>query len=972
IDEFGELLTAKPDFIDLFLSIGRIGLAAALHAETARPFVLDGQPPLRAMVLRTSATENVLVLTVHHIAVDAWSWTTILDDLSTLYEARLGYGPAPDKPALQYADVADRQRTRHDCQRATEHLDWWAARLDDLSPLRLPVDRPRGPEIGWAGASEPLELPAGLAVRLRAVAAELDCTPFMVLLTAWQALLARLAGTADVPVGVPVSGRSHPGTERMVGCFANTLVLRGDLSGDPTVRQMLRRTRDQVLDALERAETPFEEVVRRLRPDRDPDSTPLFQTMINVIELPAATDRFAGLAASPVDTPRTTAQVDLALALVDDGLDLTGSLTYRTGLFDQATVRRWARWFVALLDDVLSEPDRPILELDPLSAGERAELRSAATGAPLPQDRAGTVVGAFLDQARRWPDAVAVLAADGATSYRELDEWSWRVAAALAAHGVGPGEPVGVCLSRGRLLPAALLAVLRAGAAYLPLDPEHPADRLAGLAADAGVRVVLSGGPALSTADAMPDVTVLDVDEAAAEGRPATDLPEPDPQEVAYVLFTSGTTGRPKGVQVTHANLAAFVAALAAVPGMGPDDVTLGVVPFTFDVFGYELWVTLASGACLALADRDSVVDGQALAAWMERTGVTVATATPTTLRLLMAADWPGRPALRVISIGEVLDPALAGGLAQRVGELWNAYGPTETTIYSTITRVDQPVADAAVPVGGPIAGTRVHVMDRRGRLAFPGGIGELWIAGAGVARGYLGASDLTGERFVTGPDGERCYRTGDLVRWRGRTLEYLGRTDDQVKVRGHRIEPGEVEAVLRGHPDVADTVVTVAGPAGGQHLVGHVVPRHGAVLGAAEVEAYLRGRLPEYLVPRRWSVLDAFPTTANGKVDRAALPEPGPAERTASAPMSTMGQLVAKVWAGVLRVDGIGPDSDFFALGGDSLAATRVAGRLHEALGHRVAVRALFDRPVLADFADDMERTMLRRLATETGGEPE
>ncbi|MGW1726786.1 amino acid adenylation domain-containing protein [Streptomyces sp. NPDC002306] len=946
---------------------GTDGVDAVVRAEVSRPFALDREPPSRALLLRTSATEHVLVLTVHHIAVDAWSWATITDDLSALYLARRGTGPAPRPLAAQYADVAEWQRTQRDGHAADAHLDWWTAQLDGLTPLALPVDRPRGPAAGWAGASAPVELPAQLAARLRRVAAELDCTPFMVLLTAWQALLARLAGTEDVPVGVPVSGRTLPGTERMVGCFANTLVLRGDLSGDPTVRQALLRTRSRVLDALDRADTPFEEVVRRLRPERDPDSTPLFQAMLNVIGVPAAADTFADLSAARVDTPRTAAQVDLSLALMDDGTGFTGTLTYRTGLFDQATVSRWARWFVALLDGALDEPDRPILALDPLTAGERAELRSAATGEALAPDRPATVVGAVLEQARRRPDAVAVLAADGTVGYGELAESSGRIAAVLAARGLKPGEPVGVCLPRDRRLPGALLGVLRAGAAYLPLDPEHPPGRLAGLAADAGVRVVVSGGTALAAARALPGAHVIDVDEAVTRARPA-DLPEPEPERTAYVLFTSGSTGRPKGVQVTHANLAAFVAALSARPGMTEDDVTLGVVPFTFDVFGYELWVTLARGARLALADRDTTTDGHALAEWIERTGVTVATATPTTLRLLQAADWPDRPGMRVISIGELLDPVLARDLAPRLGELWNAYGPTETTIYSTIGRVDGQATDRAVPIGTPIAGTRIHVVDRWGRPALPGSAGELWIAGAGVATGYLDRAELTAERFVTGADGERCYRTGDLVRRHGRGLEYLGRGDLQVKVRGQRVELGEIEAVLREHPDVADAVVTVAGPAGERHLVGYVVSTATA---HAPFESHLAERLPDYMVPRRWMVLDAFPTTPNGKVDRAALPEPAVAELAADAPMSLMQQVVAKVWAEVLHVDEVAARGDFFALGGTSLAATRMVGRLREAIGQRIPVRAVFDRPVLADFADDVERLMLERLAEEQGEAP-
>ncbi|MFF4244892.1 amino acid adenylation domain-containing protein [Streptomyces sp. NPDC001822] len=952
---------------------GADGTDAAVRAAASRPFALDREPPLRALLLRSSEAEHVLVLAVHHIAVDAWSWTTVLDDLAALYRAHLGKGPAPRPLTVQYADVAELQRAEHEAETSgAPYVDWWKARLGGMPPLVLPVDRPHGPMTGWSAAVEPVVLPAGLAARLREGAARLGCTPFVVLLTAWQALLARLSGTEDVAVGVPVSGRTRAGTERMVGCFANTLVMRGDLSGDPTFRDALRRTRTEVLEALDHAETPFEAVVRELHPERDPDSTPLFRTMLNVIGLPAATHRFADLTATRVDMPRETAQVDLALALADDGTGFTGTLTYRTGLFDRATVRRWARWYIALLDAALGDPDRPVLAIDPLSSGERAELRSAATGEDLPPDRPATVVAAVLDQARRRPDAVAVLAADGATSYAELAEASGRIAAVLAGLGLPPGEPVGVCLPRDRRLPAALLAVLRARAAYLPLDPEHPPGRLSLLTEEAGTRVVLSGGTALAAARAVPGVTVIDVDEAASRPRSAQ-LPEPDPHQVAYVLFTSGSTGRPKGVQVTHANLAAFVAALSASPGLAEDDVTLGVVPFTFDVFGYELWVTLAGGARIALADRSTTMDGHALAEWVERCGVTVATATPTALRLLQSADWSDRPAMRVISIGELLDPALAQGLSRRVGALWNAYGPTETTVYSTIGRVDATATGHVVPIGGPIAGTNVHVVDRWGRAALPGSVGELWIEGAGVALGYLDRPELTAERFVTGPGGERCYRTGDLVRWRGRHLEHLGRSDLQVKVRGHRVELGEIESVLREHPDVAEAAVTVAGPAGEQ-LVGYVVPRGPRTSPPANrhapFEEHLAGRLPDYMVPRRWVVLDALPTTQSGKTDRAALPAPVEAGRTAAPPESMTEQLVARVWGDVLGSGGIGREDHFFGLGGDSFSATRVMGRLREALGRRIPVRALFDRPVLADFAGHVERTMLERLAAEPDGD--
>ncbi|WP_345624942.1 AMP-binding protein, partial [Streptomyces ziwulingensis] len=717
-DEAGpRAVPLPPEAIPVTLvDVGPDEADTALRAEAARPFALDRETPFRAVVLRVSGHEHVLLLTAHHIACDAWSWTTLLRDLSSFYREAAGPGPAPRRIPAPVRSGAPAPRPGVEARR---HLDWWAAHLADLPVLALPADRPRGPGAGWAARSEPVALSAATTAGLRAFAAELDCTPFMVLLTVWQSLLGRLAATEDVPVGVPVSGRAHPGAGDEVGCFADTVVLRGDLSGDPTVREAAARTRARTLDALARATTPFQDVVARLDPVRDPDATPLFQALLNVIGLPPLPGRFAELTATRVDIPRTQAQTDLALTLVDDGLTLTGTLAYRAGLFDRATVRRWNRWFTALLDAALAAPDQPLLALDPLSDGERAQLRSAGTGAALPAHRPATVVGAVLGQAARRPDATAVVTAGGALSYRELDAWSASLARTLAAHGVRPGEPVGVHVPRDLRLGPALLGVLRAGAAYVPLDPDHPAGRLAVLVADAGIRLVLSGGPA----PALPGVTVVDVGEDAGRDTPlAAPLPEPDPGRAAYVQFTSGTTGRPKGVVVTHANLAAFVAALRADPGMSPDDVTLGAVPFGFDVFGYELWVTLASGARLALADRDTVADGHALAAWIRRHGVTVATATPTVLRLLSAADLPADPGLRVISIGEVLEPPLAADLLRRAGRLWNAYGPTETTVYSTLAEVCAPVdEERPVPVGGPIAGTRVHLLDRRGRPALPG-----------------------------------------------------------------------------------------------------------------------------------------------------------------------------------------------------------------------------------------------------------
>jgi amino acid adenylation domain-containing protein len=508
------------------------------------------------------------------------------------------------------------------------------------------------------------------------------------------------------------------------------------------------------------------------------------------------------------------------------------------------------------------------------------------------------------------------------------------------ASGVRPGEVVGVCLPRDQLLPAVLLAVWRAGAAYLPLDPELPAKRRAWLAADAGARVVL--------------------DRPAAERLAGSaELPGPDPERLAYVVYTSGSTGTPKAVEVTHANLAASIAGVLTELEIGPDDVMTALAPLAFDVCAEEIWAPLSVGARCVVVERDCATDGYALAARLD--GVTVADLTPTALRILLAASWEGDAGLRVIAGSEVVDPALARQVLPRVAALWNLYGPTETTINATRHRVSD-VGDT-VPIGRPMPGARCYVMDPLGRLVPPGVAGELWIGGSGVARGYRGRPELTRTLFVPDPfvPGARCYRSGDMVRWgSGGELEFIGRRDDQVKIRGYRVELGEVRAALRAAPGVWDAAVAVAD---GSHLVGYLMP---AGVPADPVERYVRNRLPAYMVPRRFVMLDSLPLLPNGKLDRAALPA-APAEvADRPAPAGEAEELVAAVWAEVLGRDRIWADDDFFALGGHSFAATRVVGRLRETLRVAVPVRLLFDRPVLAGFAAALESLLLDELVNQ------
>ncbi|MEU8417693.1 amino acid adenylation domain-containing protein [Amycolatopsis japonica] len=924
-------------------------LAAAVRAEIRRPFALDAAPPLRVVLFRLSPDHHVLALTCHHIATDATSQRLLLSEMDTWYRTEPGDPP----PSVQYADHAVRERE----QDRTAGLDWWERRLADLPALRLPADRPRPAIADWTAGEVPVRLPADVTKRVQALASATGTTPFTVLLAAWQLLLARLAGVRDLAVAVPHSGRRTAELAGMVGFFVDTVAVRADLGTDVSGRDLVARTRDAVLDAFAHADVPFDEVVRRLAPERDPASTPVCQVMMNVLD-DRVTATLGDLAVTVLPQPVATALYDLNLDLAETGDGYTGRLVFRTDLFDRDTIERWARWYGVLLDRLTTDPDAELSTLDILNAAERAALFSWGTGKPLPANR--TVVADVL---ARQSGAVATSSPTGRLSYADLATWSAQGAHGLLAAGVVTGDVVGVCLPRDEYLPAGLLAVWRAGGAYLPLDPGQPADRIAALAADAGIRIVAARGPALDVARAaLPHLTVVDLDNPVTDDRT---LREPGLDDLAYVLYTSGSTGRPKGVAVTHRNLAALVHAFREVTGVRPSDTWLAVAPLVFDTATGEIWTTLTAGAHCAIADRDCAVDGHALVRRLVSTGATRFNPTPTTLRMLVAAGLPELPGLHVFSGGEALDAALARQITARVASLRNCYGPTETTITATthlVTTADL-AADRPIPIGGPLDGTLLTVVDPFGRTALPGAVGELSIGGAGVTPGYRDRPEQTAAAFGTDPlHGVRSYRTGDLVRWRADgALEFHGRADHQVKIRGNRVELGEVEHVLRTVAGVTDAVVVVRAGKGEPHLVGYLTP---STVDTEVVAAVLRGRLPDYAVPHRWVPLDGFPVTASGKVDRTALPAPAAPARPDSRPESAVEELVAMIWAEVLGQEQVGALDDFFGLGGHSLAATKVVGRLGEALGFPVPVRCLFDRPVLREFAVELERIAMTALA--------
>ncbi|WP_214416174.1 non-ribosomal peptide synthetase [Sphaerisporangium fuscum] len=907
-------------------------------------------PLLRAALLWHDERTADLLVVADHTAYDGWSTATLMTALT---------GAVAEQP-VQVGDVALMERELAADAARTERLRaFWAEELAGAVPPYDLSGRARSGPSRFLGERLVREVPPRTAEKIAELAATTGTTPFAVYFTVLGLLVAAQTDRPDVLLGAAVADRAHPELEALVGPLVDVLPVRLRLDGDLPVRSAVTRSAAATARSLDHIGLTAEErlAVSGVQRPRGTMLTPVVLSY-QPPALPVRLERgnLTVELLGEVSGGGAQAPYTLFVNTTVDGMEI--QLEYDVDHFARQDAESFADRFLRLLEAVAGDPDRPISALELVTAKERATLLTWGNGEPLPGAGA-TVVHEILEQVRRVPDRVAVADGEGRLTYAELAETSARVAAALRT-ALAPypapegGHVVGVCLPRDRYLPAALLGVARAGAAYVPLEPNHPAERLRHQLTDSGATVVLAAGETVPVARGLAEssgATVLDVTALDPASPPDEDVP---PDGLAYVLYTSGSTGRPKGVEVTHANLVAFVAAIRVMPGVRDDDVMLGLTPFSFDVFGFDLWVSLCNGLRLELLDRDSAVDGHAVARRIDGSGVTLLTATPTTLRMLVAAGWAGGDRVRVVSIGEVLDPALAVDLLTRVGELWNSYGPTETTIYSTMVRIVAPVGDS-VPIGGPLPGERAYVLDQSGRLVPPGVPGELWIGGVGVARGYRGlrTGAFAGDPFAPG---ERRYRTGDLACWRpDGTLHFLGRRDHQVKVRGHRIELGEIEVVLREH--VPDAVVAVHE----EHLVGYLV---GAAPDTAELEAVLRERLPDYMVPRQWVALETLPTTSSGKVDRGALPKPDHAVTRALVPPSGDAELlVADIWQAVLGLEVVSADDDFFAIGGHSLAAMLVIGRLREALALEVPVRLLFERPVLSGFAAAVEALLLAEL---------
>ncbi|HEX7981788.1 MAG TPA: amino acid adenylation domain-containing protein, partial [Gemmatimonadaceae bacterium] len=932
-------------------------VALRVQENANASFDLAAGPLVRVALLRLAASEHVLLFALHHIVADGWSVGVLLRELDAAYSAyAAGQSPKLPELSLQCADHAVWQRRAMDGAAAARQLDYWASRLESVPALELPVDRPRPRVQTLSGAKREATIAPAVADAVRAFARSQGATPYMTCLAAFIAVLHRYSGQTDFAVGSIASGRRQAALEPLIGLFVNTLALRVTTAPDEPFATFLGRVRDTAIDAMANQDVPFEQVVERVQPARDASRQPIFQVAFQLLDGLSEEPRLGGLRVSRVTSQKETAKFELTLVVrsAPDGGFVTVA-EYNTDLFDAGTIDRLLAQYGVLLAAVARDAFTPVGRLPLVSADERAMLRRFWNPAPSPLP-AWSVPERVLALAAASPHAPAIRAGDETLTYRELARRSWLVARRLAALGVGAGDRVAVCVGRDATLPVSLLGVLRAGAAYVPIDPDYPSERIAYVATDAGARAVITDPGAARSLPPL-DVPILSLDESL--WREPVDEAELfgvvpcDAESLAYVLYTSGSTGRPKGVMIPHRALANFLASMAEQPGLAPGDAVVAVTTISFDIAGLELWLPLTTGAEVVVVPRDVAVDGVALRAVLERTaarvpGKVLLQATPATWRLLLEARWAGTPNLIMLCGGEAWPAGLAAQLRARGAALWNVYGPTETTIWSTRALV----TGDEVSLGEPLANTDLFVLEPSGEPAPLGVPGELWIGGAGLALGYHGRPELTAERFVEHAELGRLYRTGDLVRRTadGR-LVYLGRLDDQVKVRGFRIELGEIESVLVAHEGVSRAVATVIPPSAATEarLAAYVVfdlargDDESRVL--AELDARLRRALPDYMVPSVIVPLAALPLTPNGKVDRRALPVPEIAAvaHEYAAPGTPLERAIASVWSAVLGVERVGLDDDFFALGGSSLAAMRVVARLADTLGDGLTIGTLF-----------------------------
>ncbi|HLA75266.1 MAG TPA: amino acid adenylation domain-containing protein, partial [Gammaproteobacteria bacterium] len=924
-----------------------------MAGEAARQlFNLDQGPLLRVTLLRVDEHEHVLLLTIHHIIFDIWSRKVFRRELHTLYEAYLQGRAAPlAELPIQYADYAYWQREWLQSGLQAQQMAYWKERLGGALPvLELPADYPRPAQQTFNGALVSRVLPDALSQALLHLGQREGATLFMTLLAAFKALLHRYTGQHDIIVGTPIANRSRIETEGLIGFFLNTLALRTDVSGDPSFTELLIRVREQALQAYDHQDLPFERLVEELQPTRDPSHSPLFQVMFVLQNDVQQSVGLPGVTFTPLEVDNHTAKFDLTVFVIESGRRLTTHFEYNTDLFSEQTVAPWLDHWQTLLEGIVADPAQRLSELPLLSAPERHRLLVEWNPwPPFPTEQ--TLAGLFEAQVERTPHAIAVAFEDRVLSYDELNGRANQLAHRLRALGVGPEVLVGLCMERSLELVVGLLGILKAGGAYVPLDPGYPKERLAFLLEDTGVRVLVAQQRLVAQLPAHRARVLCLPSAALEEESRANPVSGVRPDHLAYVMYTSGSTGTPKGVAVPQRAVARLVTHTDYVT-LGPEQVFLQFAPLAFDASTFELWGALLNGGKLVVFPPHTPTLAE-LGTTLQARRITTLWLTAGLFHAMVDEQlWAFQGVRQLLAGGDVLSvPHVQRFLAAHPGcRLINGYGPTENTTFSCCYTIPPHAAlGRAVPIGRPIAHTQAYILDAYCHPVPIGVFGELYLGGAGLARGYHNRPELTAEKFIPHPfspdPSARLYKTGDLARYLpDGNIEFLGRTDHQVKIRGFRIELGEIEAVLSAHPSIKEAVVIAREDTpGDKRLVAYLAASPAP--SSQELRNYLMARLPEYMLPAIFVILDALPLTPNGKLDRKALPAPGATQAGPSytAPRDNLELQLSKIWERLLRVPAVGIHDNFFELGGHSLLAVRLVAQIEKIWGKNVPLATLF-----------------------------
>jgi amino acid adenylation domain-containing protein len=933
--------------------------------EAGRPFALGNGPLIRAGLVKLEENSHILHVTAHHAVFDGSSIAVMNAELAAIYQALRDGREIPLVPLpIQYGDYSVWQKDFLEGPAIAEQLAYWKKRLAGMTELELPADHPRAAAKSWRGDLVSAPLPRDLMDRLQAIATRNGGTLYHLLLAAFKVLLHRYTGRSDITVGSPAAGRTRAEMEPLIGVFINSLVLRDDLAGDPSFECLIRAVRDTVLEALGNQDLPFGQLVRELRPDRDASRNPLFQVNFTHQRSFSRPTRLGPVEMIPLPSFSPGAIFDLNLFTAEraDGWSVT--CDYSSDLFDRSTARRMLGHFQRLLEDIAADPARPISKLEILTAEERQTLLHQWAGRRGDYPRDATLGELFREIALASPDRVALESGDRTLSYGQLHAEAAAIAGQLLAGGLEPGEPVGLCARPSFEMIAGLLGILLAGGAYVPLDPDYPAGRLALLLEESGIRLALTT-PADWQAFGDWDGRLVGIPNCGI-ATTVTELPPVAATAIhpACLLFTSGSTGKPKGVLVPHRGVVRLVRDNGFL-GIAPDEVFLQAAPLSFDASTFEIWGPLLNGGRLVIPEPGSSLD--AIASAVRNKGVTTLWLTAGLFQVMIDEHAASLKGLRhLLAGGDVLPvPQVRRALELLPGTtLFNGYGPTENTTFTTCHRIVP--ADGgrrSIPIGRPVLNTAVVILDDLGRLVPAGVPGELHAGGDGLALGYHGDAALTAEKFIVHPQFGRLYRTGDLCRWLADgSIEFIGRRDQQAKVRGFRIEPGEIEAVLAGHPEVRQSKVAVRGDSpGGKRILAWVTTGPGSALDGPALAAWLAGRLPGFMRPDAVAVIGNFPVTANGKIDLAALPDPAEFRPAAggsfSAPRGDTEQRLAALWSELLGIPEIGRDDDFFELGGHSLVALRMFSRIHREFGGNLPLAELLAHPTVARLAGLLAR---------------